>query len=149
MPVDGGPGSRPGAAAQCHRVDAAAASHVRPDVSAVVSCSGIATSQRRGCRTPEGWTNQFSGIRKRRSSWTLIRSGVAARPCRQDIEIEMDRFEGTRSASAKKYTFMDRPEGSAQEKADIAVDALATLMGAEHRTGFCCSHVAGWAFGDQ
>ena len=48
---------------------------------------------------------------------------------RQDIEIEMDRFEGARTAACKKYTFMDRPQGSAQEKADIAVDALATLTG--------------------
>ena len=42
----------------------------------------------------------------------------------------MDRFEGARDAAAKKYTFMERPEGGAQEKADIAVDALATLIGA-------------------
>ncbi len=46
----------------------------------------------------------------------------------------MDRFEGTREAATKKYTFMDRPEGSAQEKADIAVDALATLIGAADET---------------
>jgi hypothetical protein len=42
----------------------------------------------------------------------------------------MDRFEGARDAAAKKYTFMERPEGAAQEKADVAVDALATLIGA-------------------
>ncbi len=56
--------------------------------------------------------------------------GSCSSSCSQDIEIEMDRFEGTREAATKKYTFMDRPQGSAQEKADIAVDALATLIGA-------------------
>lgn len=45
----------------------------------------------------------------------------------QDIEIEMDRFEGTRDATIQKYTYMERPKGSAQDKVDIAVDALCTL----------------------
>ena len=64
------------------------------------------------------------------SSRTVIITAATCR--RQDIEIEMDRFEGARDAAAKKYTFMERPEGGEQEKVDIAVDALATLIGADN-----------------
>lgn len=46
---------------------------------------------------------------------------------RQDIEFEMDRFNNVFEENASKYTYMDRPKGSLQERAEVAVDSLARL----------------------
>eukprot|EP00877_Chromochloris_zofingiensis_P002865 jgi/Chrzof1/1257/Cz01g46170.t1 len=45
----------------------------------------------------------------------------------QDIEVELDRFEGARSAMLQKYSLMERPRASLQEQLRVAVDAIAVL----------------------
>lgn len=44
-----------------------------------------------------------------------------------DIEVEIDRFEGARLVSRKKYDMMAPPSAKPLEKAAVAVDALCTL----------------------
>jgi hypothetical protein len=57
--------------------------------------------------------------------WHLLLSVVAA--CRQDVEIEMDRFENTRDATLAKYRMMQRPKGKLSDGLNLAVDGIATL----------------------
>lgn len=45
----------------------------------------------------------------------------------QDIEIEIERFSGTREKAIKKFSMMTIPEGKPREKAILAVDALCVL----------------------
>mmetsp|Transcript_12643 Transcript_12643/g.27341 ORF Transcript_12643/g.27341 Transcript_12643/m.27341 type:complete len:242 (+) Transcript_12643:98-823(+) len=45
----------------------------------------------------------------------------------QDLEIEMDRFETSKINMAKKYSMIEKPEGSPRDKAVLAVDALCSL----------------------
>lgn len=64
--------------------------------------------------------------------WSLTRSQVLLHivfccPRRQDIEVELDRFEGARSAMLQKYSLMERPRASLQEQLRVAVDAIAVL----------------------
>jgi hypothetical protein len=47
--------------------------------------------------------------------------------CRQDIEFEMERFLGEYNQGISKYSYMNRPRGTPQQQADLAVDALARL----------------------
>lgn len=46
---------------------------------------------------------------------------------RQDMEVEIDRFEGSKGAMIKKYQYVSRPDPKPRELAIVAVDALATL----------------------
>lgn len=52
----------------------------------------------------------------------LLRAG-----CRQDVEIEMDRFENARDATLAKYRMMQRPKGKVADGLNLAVDGIATL----------------------
>lgn len=47
--------------------------------------------------------------------------------CRQDVEIEMDRFENARDATLAKYRMMQRPKGKVSDGLNLAVDGIATL----------------------
>ncbi|KAK9823589.1 hypothetical protein WJX72_004064 [[Myrmecia] bisecta] len=51
---------------------------------------------------------------------------AAARRVRvtQDIEIEMDRFEASRDAVFKQYSYAERPTGKLQDQIDLAVDSI-------------------------
>jgi hypothetical protein len=69
----------------------------------------------------------------------MIRTGSTLVPARdiinsmkrmritQDIEIEIDRFSGTREKVLKKFSMMTIPEGKPRDKAILAVDALCVL----------------------
>lgn len=45
----------------------------------------------------------------------------------QDMEIELDRFEGAKQVALKKYEMMAKPEGKLQDQVTLAVDALCVL----------------------
>lgn len=53
--------------------------------------------------------------------------------CRQDVEIEMDRFENARDATLAKYRMMQRPKGKLADGLNLAVDGIATLCMGESR----------------
>ncbi|GBF99937.1 calcium homeostasis regulater C [Raphidocelis subcapitata] len=44
-----------------------------------------------------------------------------------DIEVEVDRFEGVRETTRKKYPILERPPARAGEELEVAVDGLAAL----------------------
>jgi hypothetical protein len=46
---------------------------------------------------------------------------------RRDIESEVERFIQAWEEAIKKYTYLERPRGTAQQQADLAVDALCAL----------------------
>ncbi len=51
---------------------------------------------------------------------------------RQDMEIEIDRFDIIRTNALKKYTMMTPPEGKPKDKAALGVDAICMLCMGEH-----------------
>lgn len=57
--------------------------------------------------------------------------------CRQDVEIEMDRFENTRDATLAKYRMM-RPKGKLSDGLNLAVDGIATLCMGELAQAAVC-----------
>ena len=57
------------------------------------------------------------------NSFSLLINAI----CRQDLEFEMERFNGALSEEVKKYQYVERPRGKPQEQADIAVDCLVRL----------------------
>lgn len=46
----------------------------------------------------------------------------------QDVEVEVERFEGTRREAAKKYQFMEIPEGTLRDKLTVSIDALGAMV---------------------
>lgn len=56
--------------------------------------------------------------------------------------MEMDRFEGTKQVTLKKYSMMTRPEGKVKDSLQVAVDAYATLCPGKYAWARCCPTVA-------
>ncbi len=55
---------------------------------------------------------------------------------RQDIEVEMDRFEGGRQVALQKYKLIERPSARAEDSVNLAVDVMCTLCLGGCRGGY-------------